>query len=618
MKHVNCKPVKQNFLKSEAVEVVLQQQQEMVEQLKHQLISCISERDRFKTLAKEFYRRSMQRNDSDVPVSPSTPSLLQCVGLKAEQALTPSKFAEVRQLARIASASPLLSVEEPVVHSNSANDPSLTLSTPVAEHLVEETEHAAVVQELVQSLAASGCRIPSDKLRQFTAELESRSSKADRMKAAVDLLNQSLSKQRQHASQLVQALGRSEENQASLRMALECAIQKADSLSALLRLSESEQLLLLAHCRNIGVVSSEEPFEDQQAQLLRQAVTARKQAEIEAQMVISRLDNSCGMLNVQSGTSSAVGGELLLSSNNASPRTTGTCSSTGTTSSRTTDPSSSVSCHDDSVSGIGSGSPSWTNGDEQRLREYVHQLDRDIQAMQMTINDPLLESQAANRVPTVHDSPLPTTISSTMLSNQSVGSLESAVLVKELATLKEQKAEIKTQCFILANEKKALEAELKARDQQVLILKTQFEQAKVELEEYHLKEKVVEGSGGDQLSPVLNGELAEALMREKRLRVRIQELVDTLEMVGRSAEKQMSDGGVDLVAELRKANSTLSESYEKARKKQDHRIKRLESQLNAVKTRYETKVALLKKQVALLEESTSIGDGRPFAPEVHL
>ena len=109
------------------------------------------------------------------------------------------------------------------------------------------------------------------------------------------MLNQSLARQRQHASQLAQALARNEDTQTALRMALDCALRKAESVSALLRLSESEELLLLAPGGNVSVINgSEEAFEDRQASLLWQAVNARKQAEIEAQRLdLGRLDNSC-------------------------------------------------------------------------------------------------------------------------------------------------------------------------------------------------------------------------------------------------------------------------------------------------------------------------------------
>ena len=66
--------------------------------------------------------------------------------------------------------------------------------------------------------------------------------------------------------------------------------------------------------------------------------------------------------------------------------------------------------------------------------------------------------------------------------------------------------------------------------------------------------------------------------------------------------------GVDIVGELRKDNATLNKSYERAKRKQELRIKWLQLHQIAVTSRYETIVVLLKNEVALLEENTCIND----------
>ena len=60
--------------------------------------------------------------------------------------------------------------------------------------------------------------------------------------------------------------------------------------------------------------------------------------------------------------------------------------------------------------------------------------------------------------------------------------------------------------------------------------------------------------------------------------------------------------------------SNLVAAYEKAKKKHQNKLKKLESQMMAMVERHETQVRMLKQRIALLEEENS----RPHTNETSL
>lgn len=61
-------------------------------------------------------------------------------------------------------------------------------------------------------------------------------------------------------------------------------------------------------------------------------------------------------------------------------------------------------------------------------------------------------------------------------------------------------------------------------------------------------------------------------------------------------------------------SSNLVAAYEKAKKKHQNKLKKLESQMMAMVERHETQVRMLKQRIALLEEENS----RPHTNETSL
>ncbi|RMB92815.1 hypothetical protein DUI87_30709 [Hirundo rustica rustica] len=166
----------------------------------------------------------------------------------------------------------------------------------------------------------------------------------------------------------------------------------------------------------------------------------------------------------------------------------------------------------------------------------------------------------------------------------------------------------------------------------------------------------------------LTAELTNALRREKKLKARVQELVSALERLTKSSEIRHQQSA-EFVNDLKRANSLLVKvyaspkkdtdisidlsldkkgldlihfkalvnfgkgistqplkfpegvdlgnlvaAYEKAKKKHQNKLKKLESQMMAMVERHETQVRMLKQRIALLEEENS----RPHTNETSL
>lgn len=84
-------------------------------------------------------------------------------------------------------------------------------------------------------------------------------------------------------------------------------------------------------------------------------------------------------------------------------------------------------------------------------------------------------------------------------------------------------------------------------------------------------------------------DLYEAARREKKLKSRIRELVDTLEKQSKSTESRHQQAG-EYISDLKRANGALVAAYEKAKKKHTARVKKLESQMMAMMEKHEKQV----------------------------
>uniref|UniRef100_A0A8C0RBY7 MCC regulator of WNT signaling pathway n=2 Tax=Canis lupus familiaris TaxID=9615 RepID=A0A8C0RBY7_CANLF len=477
---------------------------------------------------------------------------------------------------------------------------SIGVSSSVAEHLAHSLQDCSNIQEIFQTLYSHGSAISESKIREFEVETERLNSRIEHLKSQNDLLTITLEECKSNAERMSMLVGKYESNATALRLALQYSEQCIEAYELLLALAESEQSLILGQFRAAGVGSStgDQSGDENITQMLKCAHDCRKTAENAAKALLTKLDGSCGGAFAVAGCS--VQPWESLSSNSHTSTTSSTASSCDT---------------------------EFTKEDEQRLKDYIQQLKNDRAAVKLTMLE--LES--------IHIDPLSYDVKPRGDSQRL--DLENAVLMQELMAMKEEMAELKAQLYLLEKEKKALELKLSTREAQEQAYLVHIEHLKSEVEEQkeqRTRSLSSTSSGGkdkpgkecaDAASPALSlaelrttcsdselpAEFASAIRREKKLKARVQELVSALERLTKSSEIRHQQSA-EFVNDLKRANSNLVAAYEKAKKKHQNKLKKLESQMMAMVERHETQVRMLKQRIALLEEENS----RPHTNETSL
>ncbi|XP_060057273.1 colorectal mutant cancer protein isoform X3 [Erinaceus europaeus] len=486
--------------------------------------------------------------------------------------------------------------------SSSSNDiPIAKVSSSVAEHLAHSLQDCSNIQEIFQTLYSHGSAISESKIREFEVETERLNSRIEHLKSQNDLLTITLEECKSNAERMSMLVGKYESNATALRLALQYSEQCIEAYELLLALADSEQSLILGQFQAAGGMGScpgDQSGDENITQMLKRAHDCRKTAENAAKALLMKLDGSCTGAFAVAGCS--VQPWESLSSNSHTSTTSSTASS----------------CDAE-----------LTKVDEQRLKDYIQQLKNDRAAVKLTMLE--LES--------IHIDPLSYDIKPRG-DNQRLD-LENAVLMQELMAMKEEMAELKAQLYLLEKEKKALELKLSTREAQEQAYLVHIEHLKSEVEEQkeqRLRTLSSTSSGSrdklskecaDTTSPPLSlaelrttcsdtelaAEFANAIRREKKLKARVQELVSALERLTKSSEIRHQQSA-EFVNDLKRANSNLVAAYEKAKKKHQNKLKKLESQMMAMVERHETQVRMLKQRIALLEEENS----RPHTNETSL
>ncbi|XP_041459959.1 colorectal mutant cancer protein-like [Lytechinus variegatus] len=545
-------------------------------------------------------------------VNPSTGEL-SLTGSDRRTDIPVAKVAERVRLkpSRSASSSSKSSSDRCVLGSDISN---IGITNPkVAEHLAQTLQSCSSMQEILQTLSSYGLSIPEHKAREIEVDLERLTSKIEHLRCQNDVLQLSLEESKSNADRLTMLVGKYESNNTALQLAVNYSEQTIEALEVVFALKESEQSVLLANCKaaGVGLESSEGSGEDSEetTSMLKRVHDNRKVSENVAKALLQRLDRSCGTMVCHVPLQPWED----LSSHSHTSTTSSTASSCDTEFSRE---------------------------DEQRLRDYIQQLKNDRAAVRLTVME--LES--------VHVDPM--SQESTPSGDSQRLDLENAVLMQELTALKEEKAELKAQYYLLDKEKKTLELKLSSREAQEQAYRVQIDHLKSEVKDslsspweeqssslgrhridvmmrngkvetdHHSRQGSTSSSGGGpgggggsggttpaitlaELSmledPSLQVNAAEMLRREKRLKARIQELVMTLEKLQKNSEMRHQQSA-EFVADLKRANSALVTAYEKAKKKHQSRLKKLEAQMMAMVERHDTQVRMLKQRIALLEE----------------
>nr|XP_046226050.1 colorectal mutant cancer protein isoform X3 [Oncorhynchus gorbuscha] len=586
---------------NESLTAMLCSKEEDLNRTKATMNAIREERDRLRRRVRELQTR-LQSSQSAGPSSPGrltpasrpiNPSTGELSTSSSSNDIPVAKVAERVKLSKTRSESS--STERPVLGSEIS---SIGVSSNVAEHLAHSLQDCSNIQEIFQTLYSHGSAISENKIREFEVETERLNSRIEHLKSQNDLLTITLEECKGNAERMSMLVGKYESNATALRLALQYSEQCIEAYELLLALAESEQSLVLGQFRAAGVGTvGEQSGEESISQILKRAHDCRKTAENAAKDLLGRLDGSCGAAFAVTGCS--VQPWESLSSNSHTSTTSSTASSCDTDFSRE---------------------------DEQRLKDYVQQLKNDRAAVKLTMLE--LES--------VHVDPLSLEIKPRGDTHRL--DLENAVLMQELMAMKEEMAELKAQLYLLEKEKKAVELLLSTREAQEQAYLVHIEHLKAELEEQQEQRRRSLGSTGSgskdksqatkdcgeppaiSLSDLrtlndsdLAAELTSALRREKKLKGRVQELVAALERLTKSSEVRHQQSA-EFVNDLKRANSNLVAAYEKAKKKHQGKLKKLEAQMMAMVERHETHVRMLKQRIALLEEENS----RPHTNETSL
>ncbi|NWU94631.1 CRCM protein, partial [Upupa epops] len=529
-------------------------------------------------------------NSGSRPINPSTGELSTS---SSSNDIPIAKIAERVKLSKTRSESS--SSDRPVLGSEIS---SIGVCSTVAEHLAHSLQDCSNMQEIFQTLYSHGSAISESKIREFEVETERLNSRIEHLKSQNDLLTITLEECKSNAERMSMLVGKYESNATALRLALQYSEQCIEAYELLLALAESEQSLILGQFRAAGVGSVGDQMGDENVnQMLKRAHDCRKTAENAAKALLMKLDGSCG--GAYAVTVCSMQPWESLSSNSHTSTTSSTASSCDT---------------------------EFTKEDEQRLKDYIQQLKNDRAAVKLTVLE--LES--------IHIDPLSYDIKPRG-DNQRLD-LENAVLMQELMAMKEEMAELKAQLYLIEKEKATLELKLSTREAQEQAYLVHIEHLKIEVEEQReqkmrslsstssgSKDKLGKECNDGNTTPLmlaelrpyneseLTAELTNTLRREKKLKSRVQELVTALERLTKSSEIRHQQSA-EFVNDLKRANSNLVAAYEKAKKKHQNKLKKLEAQMMAMVERHETQVRMLKQRIALLEEENS----RPHTNETSL
>uniref|UniRef100_A0A8C7BPZ9 MCC regulator of WNT signaling pathway n=1 Tax=Neovison vison TaxID=452646 RepID=A0A8C7BPZ9_NEOVI len=547
---------------NESLTAMLCSKEEELNRTKATMNAIREERDRLRRRVRELQTRlqSVQATgpsspgrltSANRPVNPSTGELSTS---SSSNDIPIAKIAERVKLSKTRSESS--SSDRPVLGSEIS---SIGVSSSVAEHLAHSLQDCSNIQEIFQTLYSHGSAISESKIREFEVETEWLNSRIEHLKSQNDLLTITLEECKSNAERMSMLVGKYESNATALRLALQYSSQKLMIRTLLPDLSHVQAcgLILWPLC-NTGDQSGDENI----TQMLKRAHDCRKTAENAAKALLMKLDGSCGGAFAVAGCS-VQPWESLSSNSHTSPSSL---------------PSAPLFI----------------------LNIYF-------------LVFHLLSLVLINVDSVSHD-----------LFHFHVGRGE---VPHSICAPQEEMAELKAQLYLLEKEKKALELKLSTREAQEQAYLVHIEHLKSEVEEQkeqRMRSLSSTSSGGKE-KPGKVGARARDLVgllqvcfvspphREKKLKARVQELVSALERLTKSSEIRHQQSA-EFVNDLKRANSNLVAAYEKAKKKHQNKLKKLESQMMAMVERHETQVRMLKQRIALLEEENS----RPHTNETSL
>ncbi|XP_049820358.1 colorectal mutant cancer protein isoform X2 [Aethina tumida] len=235
----------------------------------------------------------------------------------------------------------------------------------------------------------------------------------------------------------------------------------------------------------------------------------------------------------------------------------------------------------------------WTTECELRLRDHVSRLKAERSNIQGTYV--VLESMQMENVP----------IRPSSSQEARKMDLEMAVLLQELMGLREDKAELLSKLFVLEKDKSAVELKLKYVEGQQKAQAAALKNLQGQLKDTEALLAIAtqnkeRGYSDAEHAQGVELELMQALAREARLKVRLQELVTTLEQVTKNAEARLLEGR-EIVQDLNHTNSILADTVDRNNKKYQAKFKKMEHQMLALVEKHTAQVSTLQHKIASLE-----------------
>ncbi|XP_052267563.1 colorectal mutant cancer protein-like isoform X2 [Dreissena polymorpha] len=570
-------------------EQIIKQEQDL-QHLRLALANLTEEKNKFKKQATEQTSRSPVNSRTSTPTKQPQSTNLDRPSVN----ITPTKASDNFPVAKVAELKKLkTSTSEKSVISNVGMP-----NTKVAEHLVQSLWKCSNVQEIVQNATEkSGLTEVDSRVTEFEIELERLQSQIDNYKSQIDVCNLTLEESKANCDRLTLLLGKYESNNTALQMVLSYSGSCIETYEIICALLESELGVVLANCRaaGLGSLGGESFSEDQDeiSSILQRAHQSRRAAENVSKHLLHKLDKS---FNAYSSFSTCTGRH--------SPGGQSWADLNTSSSGKYTANSSSGFCDTE-----------FTKHDERRLRDYVHRLKQEQSKVHLTVME--LESVYSD--------------SSLEKKNRADAQrldLENAVIMQELMAVKEEKADLKAQTYLLEKEKRSLELRLGSMQSQEAAYLVQIEHLKAEVtersrdgierdhERARSHDDLAEKTGSDCSSPSISlvnpsasdqsdilQELTDALKREKKLKTQVSELVGALEKLSHNSEVRHQQSA-EFVNDLKRANSALISAFDKAKKKYQAKLKKLESQMQSLTERYESQIRMLKQRLSRQEEET--------------
>lgn len=217
-----------------------------------------------------------------------------------------------------------------------------------------------------------------------------------------------------------------------------------------------------------------------------------------------------------------------------------------------------------------------------------------------------LESYHCVEEPKKNEKPVKSTSESRKLD------LEMAVLMQELLSMREDKAELRARIYNLEHEKDVLEMKLNSLQCKEMTLDAGVSTKKHnDPDDLGMNPKDLANNSkdlGNKSKDLVNctKDLAsnskDNVSEVSKLRAKLKEMSETLERVTRTYELRQMQAG-QLTSQLKQENNSLLSSLERDKKKSQARLKRLEAEIILMSETHSTQVNHLKQRILSLEET---------------